>query len=315
MAMLQKVVVIGGNGFVGSAVCKAILARGIKVTSISSSGSPFATPKGYSPAWTSNVDWQKGDALDPDSYAQHLSDATAVVHTLGTLIEGSKYKEALKEGNLPGLIASLTSVLGSSNPLGAADAKTSYATLNSDSALRVCEAYLSTKSSVSSTKPRVFVHVSAEDIFRPWVPTGYIEMKREAELRINELVSGHPDLRAVHVRPSLIYHPHYRPLTSPLAAALDLSSVLHSRIPQGIPTPSGLLRTLASITRSPSSLLPPPFDAMANALTVPPIHVDHVGETIAAAVDVDRDDIRGVYGVREMRELMGWRSTSPAYAH
>ena len=69
------------------------------------------------------------------------------------------------------------------------------------------------------------------------------------------------------------------------------------------------------MSRSPSSPLPSAFDAVANALTVPPIHVDHVGETIAAAVDFDREDIRGVYGVREMRELMGWQSTSPVCAH
>lgn len=113
----------------------------------------------------------------------------------------------------------------------------------------------------------------------------------------------------------LIYHPHYRPLTSPLATVLDLSSVLHSKIPEGIPTPSGLLRTLASISRSPSSPLPPAFDAVANALTIPPIHVDHVSEAIVVAADVDRDDVRGVYGVREMRDLIGWRGASPVYAH
>ena len=151
---------------------------------------------------TTQVDWQKGDALDPDSYAHHLSDATAVVHTLGTLIEGAKYKEALKEGNLLGLISSLTGVLGSSNPLHAPDTKTSYATLNRDSALRACEAYISAKCSFSLTNPRAFVHVSAEDVFRPWIPSGYIEMKRQAELGINELVSGRRDLRAVHIRPS-----------------------------------------------------------------------------------------------------------------
>ena len=95
---------------------------------------------------------------------------------------------------------------------------------------------------------------------------------------------------------------------------LDLSAVLHSKTPEGIPTPSGLLRALASIGRSPASPLPPAFEAVANALTIPPIHVDHVGEAIAVAVDVDRDDIRGVYGVREMRDLIGWRSVSPAYA-
>ena len=148
------------------------------------------------------VDWQKGDALDPDSYAHHLSDATAVVHTLGTLIEGAKYKEALKEGNLSNLISSLTSALASSDPLGAVDSRTSYATLNRDSALRACETYISTTPSTPLTQPRAFVHVSAEDVFRPWIPAGYIEMKREAELRINKLVSGRLDLRAVHIRPS-----------------------------------------------------------------------------------------------------------------
>ena len=150
----------------------------------------------------SQVDWQKGDALDPNSYAHHLPDATAVVHTLGTLIEGAKYKEALKEGNMPDLISSLTSALGSSNPLGAGDSKMSYATLNRDSALRACKTYISTRPSTSLTKPRAFVHVSAEDVFRPWIPASYIEMKREAELGINKLISGHPDLRAVHIRPS-----------------------------------------------------------------------------------------------------------------
>lgn len=265
-----------------------------------------------------------------------MSDATAVVHTLGTLIEGAKYKEALKEGNLPGLVSSLTDALWSSNPLGVTDPKTSYAALNRDSALRVCEAYISARPPyTSSAKSRAFVHVSAEDVFRPWIPTRYIETKREAEHEINKLVSGRPDLRAVHIRPSeyeaasgarrppetdisgpgLIYHPHYRPLTSPLATALDLSSVLHSKIPEGIPTPSGFLRAVASVSRSPSSLLPPAFEALANALTIPPIHVDHVGEAIAIAVDVDRDDVGGVYGVAEIRDLMGWRSTSPAYVH
>ena len=131
-----------------------------------------------------------------------MSDATAVVHTLGTLIEGSRYKEALKEGNLLGLISSLTSALGSSNPLGTADTRKSYVALNRDSALRACEAYISAKPSLSLTKPRAFVHVSAEDVFRPWIPAGYIEMKREAEVGINQLVSDHPGLRAVHIRPS-----------------------------------------------------------------------------------------------------------------
>ena len=48
------------------------------------------------------------------------------------------------------------------------------------------------------------------------------------------------------------------------------------------------------------------FDALARALTIPPIHVDHVAEAICIAADNSRTDVRGPYGVKEMRELIGW---------
>ncbi|EEB87884.1 hypothetical protein MPER_14573 [Moniliophthora perniciosa FA553] len=31
---IQKILVLGGNGFIGSAVCRAALARGMEVTSV-----------------------------------------------------------------------------------------------------------------------------------------------------------------------------------------------------------------------------------------------------------------------------------------
>lgn len=44
---------------------------------------------------------------------------------------------------------------------------------------------------------------------------------------------------------------------------------------------------------------------MANALSIPPIHVDHVADAICAALD-SRNGVRGVVGVLRMRELSGW---------
>jgi len=44
---------------------------------------------------------------------------------------------------------------------------------------------------------------------------------------------------------------------------------------------------------------------MANALTIPPIHVEHVAEAICVALDPIKE-VRGVVGVRRMRELIGW---------
>jgi hypothetical protein len=107
----------------------------------------------------------------------------------------------------------------------------------------------------------------------------------------------------------LVYHAHYRPLTSPVAALLDLSASLHAQAPEQIPTPSKILRTLASLSGS-SAAIPeeqrPPFESMANALTIPPIHVDHVGEASSIAVDVSRPDIFGSVGVQNMKRLIGW---------
>ena len=52
------------------------------------------------------------------------------------------------------------------------------------------------------------MHVSAEDVFQPWIPTGYIEMKREAEIGINKLSISDPvsmkPHRALHDPPYLL---------------------------------------------------------------------------------------------------------------
>ena len=106
----------------------------------------------------------------------------------------------------------------------------------------------------------------------------------------------------------MIYHPHFRPLTTPLAVALDASATLQKSVPKGIPTLPGILRAIAGNTPStPSSLVPPsPLASVANAMTIPPVHVDHVGRAICIAADNGRDDVRGVVGVQEIRRLTGW---------
>lgn len=108
-----------------------------------------------------------------------------------------------------------------------------------------------------------------------------------------------------------VYQSHVRPMTTPIATLLDLSSVVHKKIPQGIPTPSSMLRALAYATSAPETnqsqsidLEPSPFSSIANGLTIPPIHVDHVAEAICKVI-LD-DSVEGVVGVGKMRELIGW---------
>ena len=85
-----------------------------------------------------------------------------------------------------------------------------------------------------------------------------------------------------------------------MAALLDLSSTIQSKFPREIPTPSDVLRGLSqTLVGGPSAL-----NSIARALSLPPIHVDQVAEAICVAADSERPDVRGVYGVREMRELI-----------
>ncbi|KAI9571329.1 NAD(P)-binding protein [Boletus coccyginus] len=300
----QKILVVGGNGFIGSAVCKAALARGAQVTSISSSGKPYKTPKGHTPAWVANVEWRKADAFLPETYTDILPGVDAVVHTLGTLLEDGKYKSALAHGDVIGLIGAIAG--GGENPLDRGLQRCSYEAMNRDSALRVCEAFKSSTPDPGVTRVRPFIYISAEDIFRPLVPARYIETKREAEQTITLLLRDLPNHRSVFIRPSLVYHAHHRPLTSPLAALIDLSASIHAGVPKGLPTPSSLLRAVGdAFPSSRGSPLSSPLHSIANGLSIPPIHVEHVAEAICIALDPTKD-VRGVVGVKEMRELIGW---------
>ncbi|KAM6500475.1 mitochondrial protein [Amanita muscaria] len=330
-ATLHKILVVGGNGFIGSAVCKTALARGMQVVSVSSSGQPFQTTKGHRPDWTNEVEWHKGDALKPETFARLFPEVGGVVHTLGTVLESREegerpgYKESLKGGDLVSLVGHIvTSALGSgdgpgSNPLakrrlGGEPRKGSYETLNRDAALRVCEAFVASSpaaTAIPEGRPRPFVYISAEDIFRPLIPARYIETKREAEHVITEMMQGRDDYRPVFIRPSLVYHAHYRPLTTLPAVLMDLSASLHEKISPSLPTPSSMLRALGSLMPRASSKAgmeiadTSPLESVANALVIPPIHVDSVAQAICVALEPS-SNVDGVVDVGRMRELIGW---------
>ncbi|KAG6500503.1 hypothetical protein ZIOFF_040349 [Zingiber officinale] len=73
-----KILVLGGNGFVGSHVCKEALAQGFSVSSLSRSGKPSTRE-----SWAEKVEWHKGNLLEPESLRDAMSDATAVVSCVG----------------------------------------------------------------------------------------------------------------------------------------------------------------------------------------------------------------------------------------
>lgn len=143
-----------------------------------------------------------------------------------------------------------------------------------------------------------------------------------------------------------MYHPHLRPLTTPLATLLSASAqghkLIRSKSQLPIPTPASILEVLAS--RLESSSLPSTrgrlrldqngegednegrggwlattLRSSANALQTPPMHVDHVALAACTVIERSSDIAKGpaeeewddgenvVLGVTEMRELIGWR--------
>ena len=79
------------------------------------------------------VEWLRADALQPETYSHLLPGVSAVVHTLGTLLADTKYKDALRNQDLAGAAQSfLQSLLGAGrNPLE--ERPSGYETLNRDS--------------------------------------------------------------------------------------------------------------------------------------------------------------------------------------
>lgn len=62
----MKVLVFGGSGFVGSAVCSSAVARGWQVVSCTRRGEPFKTPSGATPAWVHQVSCERALSLTPE---------------------------------------------------------------------------------------------------------------------------------------------------------------------------------------------------------------------------------------------------------
>ena len=86
---MQKVLVLGGSGFVGKALCRELLKIGAQVYSINRSGKPPRLADDLD-----QVQWIKGNALDPKTYDQ-LSEIDTLIHSIGILAEPRQSKDEL----------------------------------------------------------------------------------------------------------------------------------------------------------------------------------------------------------------------------
>ncbi|CAE6103657.1 unnamed protein product [Arabidopsis arenosa] len=74
----NKILVLGGNGYVGSHICKEALRQGFSVSSLSRSGR-----SSLHDSWVDDVTWHQGDLLSPDSLKPALEGITSVISCVG----------------------------------------------------------------------------------------------------------------------------------------------------------------------------------------------------------------------------------------
>ncbi|KAM2969056.1 hypothetical protein FF2_016214 [Malus domestica] len=74
----DKLLVLGGNGFVGSHVCREALDRGLSVASLSRSGRSKLHD-----LWANSVTWHQGNLLSPESLKDAFNGVTSVISCVG----------------------------------------------------------------------------------------------------------------------------------------------------------------------------------------------------------------------------------------
>lgn len=204
-----------------------------------SSGRAWTTPSQHTPTWSTRVQWHKADAFLPSTYSHLVASSSAVVHTLGILLEDPGYKQAIQDGNVLKLVKGFLGG-GPGRLKSREEEKRGYEGMNRDSgmtfprthyswntgrsgdgadrvALTVLRTMLTTSPERSIAVPRPFVYISAADAFRPLVPARYLETKREAELGITRICAeeGGKGVRPVFVRPGMFAHVAFPSFTQP----------------------------------------------------------------------------------------------------
>ncbi|EAQ91036.1 hypothetical protein CHGG_02971 [Chaetomium globosum CBS 148.51] len=219
MSATKRIVVFGGNGFLGSRICRAAVARNWDVTSVSRSGRPnwlSITSSSAPPNWSHSVTWERGDIFRPAQWTSLLHGADYVVHSLGILLEAD-YKGVIsgQESPFSGLRRAFGPAPGAANepanPLervrrfeegekggrgegGKGAPQLTYEMMNRDSTI-----LLAKEAAKAGVGAFGFVSAAAG---APVLPARYLSTKREAEAVVER---EFPGMRGVFFRPPFMY--------------------------------------------------------------------------------------------------------------
>jgi nucleoside-diphosphate-sugar epimerase len=196
MSSGKKLLVIGGNGFVGQQVCRYAVQNGFDVTSLSRRGQ-CPDPKDE---FLSQVNWQAGNALDKATVDKYVGAADAVVHAIGLLFD---VDSGLKQLN------NFTSA-SKSTP----DAESTYDNITRKTAFMVIDA-LNSRLRLPGAKRTPIAFVSCAESGWPDVKFGdaveksspdWLKRYLVAKRAVEEKLTSSGNLRPVIVRPSLIWN-------------------------------------------------------------------------------------------------------------
>lgn len=93
----MKLVVPGGNGFIGSEICRVAVQNGHEVAAFGRTGRPGLTPARH--PWVQDVEWRAADVFAPDTWRDLLTGADAVVHCIATIREDPARNETFGRMN------------------------------------------------------------------------------------------------------------------------------------------------------------------------------------------------------------------------
>lgn len=194
---MKSLLVSGGNGYVGNYILKNSALRYPAVTHLSMSRRGELRHGDSIVHGLRNVEPVKGDCLDQATYPKELAECGAVIHCVGTLIEGKKWEQ-------------------------------SYDAMNKQTAIRLAEKFNEIAGERGEKLP--FVLMSSEKA--PPFLNEYLTSKLEAEQFIFEQC---PNLFGVTIRPGFIVDKDERAWSAPLAPVVDLISNLNDSIVKKTP--------------------------------------------------------------------------------
>lgn len=93
----MKLIVPGGNGFIGAEICRCAVQHGHDVAAFGRTGRPARPPSEH--PWIQEVEWRAADVFSPDSWRDLLTDADAVVHSLATIREDPAHNVTFQRVN------------------------------------------------------------------------------------------------------------------------------------------------------------------------------------------------------------------------